>query len=469
MILQKNHQTDSFYSDDCNKLIDVFIDFIDDAKNAKVLNYSEPELIASSLSGLITNDGQGLDALIKVLSDTVFKYSVNLHSPMYMGHQVSPPLKVSILLDLIVSSLNQSLAVYRMSPVLSILEKELIAFLSNKIGYNIESSGSITSGGSASNLLGLVAAREKFFPSANIDKAIILCSEQTHYSIKKAAKICGFSDKNFHFVPVDENFKIIIPETENIIKQLASRGLKPFFINANAGSTSTGSFDNIEDLSILANKYNMWLHVDGAHGASLIFSEKLKHLLQGIENADSVSWDGHKMLFQPSSLGICLFKDGQNLKKCFIDSNAPYLYNSCDDSYDLSKLSLQCTKRGDALKLWGSLVTYGTDFFGKRLEHLSDVTNYFYNKLLTDDIIEPIHKPEFNIFCFRYNPKNKNISESQLNEINSNIRDSINNSGEAMITLTVLNKKVCLRTTIINPETSYCHIDNLIKFIKESI
>ena len=423
--------------------------------------------IEKYLNDSITSEGKGVEYLIEVLENIVIKHSMNLQNPMYMGHQVPPTLPLASMLDLITSSMNQSLAVCKMSPVLSIIEKELIAFLCKQIGYNDKSAGTITSGGSISNLLGLYGARKKYFPEGIVDNAVIICSEQSHYSVSKAANIMGLNSKNVVKVPTHNDYRIDIQKTIEIIKNLIVDNKLPFAISANAGSTSTGSFDYIEGLAKVAQQFNLWLHIDGAHGASLVFSDELKQLLVGIEKADSISWDAHKMMFIPSGAGICLFKDGQNLINCFKDDNAPYLYNSKDQSLDLSKLSIQCTRRGDVLKIWGCLLAYGTDFFAKRLEHLADVTGYFYDRVNDHLLLESLHKPQFNIFCFRYNPSNKEYSEDQLNDINAQIRDAVNDTGETMITMTSINGNVSLRTTIINPATTYRHIDRLIELIEE--
>jgi L-2,4-diaminobutyrate decarboxylase len=425
--------------------------------------------LKSKLDNLINKKGKSPEFLLDILQEVIINHSMNLQNPMYMGHQVPPSLPLAVMIDLIISGLNQSLTVNKMSPVLSEIERHTIKFLTSAIGFDSRANGTLTSGGSVSNLVGLFGARRKYFHDTIPDEAVIITSSQAHYSINKAARMLGFSKASVITIPCDRYFRIDINKTIEIIDLLKNEHKKPFVIMASAGSTSTGSFDDIEALADIASVNEMWLHVDGAHGASLIFSEKLKHLLKGIERADSISWDGHKMLFMPSSLGMCLFKNGDYLLNCFKDEQAPYLYNSKNDPLDLSKLSLQCTRRGDALKLWGCLVAYGTDFFAVRLEHLSEITQYFYNRLLKHQDFETLHRPEFNIISFRYNPSNKILTEDQLNDMNAYIRDTVNATGETMITLTSLEGKISLRTTIVNPATNKAHIDRLIEIIEECV
>lgn len=448
----------------CQDLYSIFQTYFSQRFEKPVFNTFDINELTQSISGLLDKKGHGSETLIKLLKEIVIHHSMNLQNPMYMGHQVPPTLPLASMLDLITSSINQSMAVTRMSPVLSIIEEELISFLTTKIGYDNKSGGTLTSGGSVSNLIGMYGARKRYFPDKVPDNAVILCSDQSHYSVAKSAGILGFSKDNVIKIESDNTYRINVDKTIETIKNLKEEGLIPFIISANAGSTSTGSFDDIKELHKLTQKNNMWLHIDGAHGGSLIFSDKLKHLINGIDLADSISWDAHKMMYIPSSLGICIFKNKNELKECFKDSKAPYLYNGKETSRDLSKQSIQCTRRGDALKLWGTILTYGTDFFADRLEHVADVAQYFYHKLLKHPYIEPLNNPQFNIFCFRYNPGN--LSESELNEINALIRDEANNTGELMMTLTCIKQKVSLRVTVINPATNYEHIDRLIGIIE---
>lgn len=410
--------------------------------------------------------GHGAETFFKILDSTIVEHSMNLHNPLYMGHQVPPTLPVAALTDLIISTMNQSLVVRKMSPVLSMIEKEMINYLTKTIGFGQQAGGSFTSGGSMSNFIGLYGARKKYFPDVISEKAFVLCSDQAHYSVSKAISMIGLSTNNIAIIDSNEHFQIDPSKTEEKIIKLRNKGLKPFVISATSGSTSTGSFDNLAELTRIASEHDLWLHVDAAHGGSLIFSEELKHLIKDINKADSITWDAHKMMYMPASTGICLFKDESLLKNCFNDSHAPYLYNSEESERDLSKLSLQCTRRGDALKLWGALVSYGTEFFAQRYLHACDVTQYFYQKLNTHSDFETIHKPEFNIICFRYNPSHLKLSEEQLNDLNAQIRDQANNTGEIMLTLTSLKGKVCLRATIINPATNQNHIDEALEIIQ---
>jgi L-2,4-diaminobutyrate decarboxylase len=451
-----------------SKIYDLYQRYLSSRLDTPVYKPVNENELAINLQNMIARYPKGSDFLYEILENILIEHSMNLQNPMYMGHQVPPTLPLAVMLDMLVGGLNQSLAVNKMSPVLSEIERQLIKFLALQIGYSQGANGTITSGGSISNLLGLLGARKKYFPEALDPRATIITGNQSHYSVNKAATIMGLNKKNVLAVETDKEFRIRPEKVVEMIEKARVEGKIPFVIAANAGSTSTGSFDDINVLADIAEAHNLWLHIDGAHGASVTFSEELQYLIQGIEKADSISWDGHKMLYMPSSIGIALFKNGQDLQNIFKEDQAPYLYNCPKTALDLSKMSLQCTRRGDALKLWGCLVAYGTDFFSARIEHVKEITDYFYTRLLAHPNLKPMHRPMFNIICFRYIPENESLTEQEINDINSNIRDTANATGELMMTLTSLRGTVALRTTIINPATQKEHIDRLIDIIEEN-
>lgn len=451
---------------DFQAILAIYQDYLQNSNSNPVEKINPEHSMLDSISQKINAEGMGVESFLGLLNKEILAYSKNLHSPSYMGHQVPPSLPFAVMIDMLVSGWNQSLVVSRMSPIMTLIEKELISFLAKSFGFSDNAKGTMTSGGSASNILGVLCARNKVFKGKSLDNAVVLCSEQSHYSIKKAAFICGINTENVISLPCNENFVVDTAEIQSVIDKVKISGKIPFAVCVNSGSTSTGSFDNLEEISEICRKNNLWLHVDAAHGGSLIFSEKYRHLLSGIEKADSISFDGHKMMFMPSSTGVFLVKNGFDLTSCFQDIDAAYLYNNETDEYDLSRLSLQCTRRADALKLWGSLVAYGTEFFAKRHEYLAKLASYFYKKILSEKDFEPLNNPEFNIFCFRYVQKSK--TEAELNEINYKIRDIVNSTGKLMITLTTINEKIYLRATLINPATTEENIDRAINLIKNN-
>ena len=388
-------------------------------------------------------------ALIRDTTDpikTILDHSIQLHHPSYMGHQVCPPFPSAILGDLLISTLNQSTAVWEMSPAGTVIEQEVVRWLADRAGYPAESLGTAVSGGSAANLTGLLAARARWRAMGNSGEPVILASADTHYSVARAAAIMG----------IDRVIKIETDDAHRMSIDALARNLGPnvLAIVATSGSTATGAFDDLEKIRDLAP--DTWLHVDAAHGASVLLSERLKHLVRGLDRADSFSWDPHKMLWMPLSLGAILVRDGQWLRRAF-EADAPYLFHAERELDNIGAVTIQCSKRADAIKLWLTLKLFGTQPFTDALEKVTGITRYLYDCVVASGDFEAMHEPDFNIFCFRYRG---------TDDENLQLRESLMRSGDAWITSTVLKGRRVLRVTMINPRTEREHVDAMLESLR---
>jgi len=391
-----------------------------------------------------------LRALIRDTDDpiqAILDHSIQLHHPSYMGHQVCPPFPSAILGDLLISTLNQSTAVWEMSPIGTVIEQEIVRWLADRAGYPAESLGSAVSGGSAANLTGLLAARARWRArGGDVSSARILASADAHYSVARAAAIMG----------IDHVLKIETDENHRLSLAALERAIDPnvLAVVATAGSTATGAFDDLEKIREIAR--DTWLHVDAAHGASVLLSERLQHLVRGLDQADSFSWDPHKMLWMPLSLGAILVRDGQWLRRAF-EADAPYLFHAERESDNIGAVTIQCSKRADAIKLWLTLKMFGTEPFTAALEKVTDITRYLYDCVVASGDFEAMHEPDFNILCFRYRG-----SDDQ----NLDLRERLIRSGDAWITSTVLKGQRVLRVTMINPRTEREHVDAMLESLR---
>jgi L-2,4-diaminobutyrate decarboxylase len=369
--------------------------------------------------------------------------SIQLHHPSYMGHQVCPPFPSAAIADLVISTLNQSTAVWEMSPIGTVIEQEVMRWLIELAGYPPTALGTAVSGGSAANLTALLAARAR-----RPERRIVVCGADTHYSVARAAAIMGAEAVS---VPTNAEHRIDVDALSALLAEI-----QPMAIVATAGSTATGSFDDLRALAAMRDRHDTWLHVDAAHGASVLLSPSLKHLVDGLERADSLSWDPHKMMWMPLSLGAVLVRDGVWLRRAF-SADAPYLFHGSSDN--LGEMTIQCSKRADAVKLWLTLQISGTEPIVRALEHVTAMTRYLYERVLASDDFEAMHEPEFNIFCFRHRGSD---------ELNASIRDAVIRSGEAWITSTLLKGERVLRVTMINPRTEREHVDAMLESVRRA-
>jgi L-2,4-diaminobutyrate decarboxylase len=459
-------------------LIDRMADYLDAVEDLPVSTSCPPAEIAARFAGPLPHEGRPSREVWDDTWKMVVADSIHFAHPMYMGHQVAPPLPHAVLADALVSLLNQSVAVREMSPTGTFVEGQVIRWLAEVLGYPASSDGTLVSGGSAANLTGLLAAREARFPGCwkagvpatrDAGRAVLLVSPHAHYCIERSAGLMGLGSDAV--LPVAERSGRMDPAAlEDAIHAVRRDGRVPFAIVATAGSTATGLFDPLDRIADIAEREGVWLHVDGAHGASFLLSQELRHRLSGIERADSVAWDPHKMMFMPISTGAVFVRERRYLDAAFQQS-APYLFHAQPGearSSDLGKRTLQCSRRLDALKLWVCLQHYGANYFADLIEHTVRTTQCLHEKLLAAPDFEPMHVPEGNILCFRYVPERiPETDQLAIDMLQGDVRERYNRSGRGWITTTVLNERRVLRVTLINPHTGEEHLDALLRGLRE--
>jgi L-2,4-diaminobutyrate decarboxylase len=433
-----------------HQIVDAIFDHVEGVAAAPVVEWTPP----AELRDLVRLDGTSAPALDLV--NLLAKYSNHLHHPSYMGHQVCPPFPTAVAADFVISALNQSTAVWEMSPIGTVIEKEVVRWLADRAGYPEEAEGTAVSGGSAANLTALLAARAHWLQHGQSERPIIVASADAHYSIARAATIMGVPAENVIKVPTDDAHRMDLHELESALEAAGEEGGSLLAIVATSGSTATGAFDDLEAIGKLRDRYETWLHVDAAHGASVLLSDSLRHLVRGLDRADSLAWDPHKMLWMPLSLGVVLVRDGNWLRRAF-DADAPYLFHADRASENLGEMTIQCSKRADAVKLWLALKLHGTQPFTEALEKVTAVTRYLYDRVRDADDFEPMHEPQFNIFCFRHRGSDA---------LNAEIRERLIRSGEAWITSTILKGRRVLRVTMINPATEQSHVDAMLESVR---
>jgi L-2,4-diaminobutyrate decarboxylase len=433
-------------------VVDALFDHIENIDERKVVDWKP----AAELRELVRiGDGGGeLLSTIRPLLD----YAIQLHHPSYMGHQVCPPFPTAVLADLLISTLNQSTAVWEMSPIGTVVEQEVVRWLADRAGYPAESIGTAVSGGSAANLTGLLAARARFNAEhGGAKRPLVICGGDAHYSIARAAAIMGVPVSDVLKIATDEQHRMDVNALAEMLQAIDARDdVAVLAIVATAGSTATGAFDNLREIAELRDRHRTWLHVDAAHGASVLLSDRLRHLVDGLDRADSFAWDPHKMMWMPLSLGIILVRNGIWLRRAF-EADAPYLFNAERASDNIGELTIQCSKRADAIKLWLTLQTDGAAAIAAALEKVTDVTRHLYEVVSASDDFIAMHEPDFNIFCFRHRSDDAT---------NARLREALIRGGDAWITSTVLKEQRVLRVTLINPATEHEHVERMLTSLR---
>ena len=430
-------------------LVDLLFDHVEQIESRPVVEWTP-------LAELRERVRIGGDATEPIeLAKLVARYAIQLHHPAYMGHQVCPPLYDSATAELLISFINNSTAVFEMSPVGTAIEKEIVRWLAELAGYPETAEGTAVSGGSAANLTGLMAARARWNADAASagKRPVVLASADAHYSIARAAAIMGIPSADVIKVATDDAHRMDVDALEDALAAVEAReDAGALAIVATAGTTATAAFDRLDEIALLRDRYRTWLHVDAAHGASVLLSPTLAPLVAGLERADSFSWDPHKMMWMPLSLGTIVVRDGVWLRRAF-EADAPYLFSGSPEN--LGEMTIQCSKPADAIKLWLILRAHGTKPIVESLERVTALTRYLYDRVAASDDFEAMHEPELNIFCFR----RRGLDDEQHAEL----RERILRGGRAWITSTVLRGQRVLRVTMMNPRTTEAHVDAMLE------
>lgn len=384
----------------------------------------------------------------------------HLMHPMYLGHQVSAPIAASVWSEVVISALNNSMAVWEMSPTATVLEARVIRWMTDLIGWDAAAAGTMTSGGTEATFTALLAARAAWRPEAwtqgfgDGPLPVVLCGEHAHYAVQRAVGAMGLGTANGLAVASD-GFRMSPVALEARLDALAAEGRPVLAVVATIGQTATGTFDDLEAIGTQCATRGIWLHVDGAHGASALLSPTHRHRVRGLHHARSVAWDPHKMMLLPLSAGMLLVRDGRDLTAAFTQQ-APYLFHGGNaETPDLGTRSFQCSRRADVVKLWVALQRLGADGIGALYDHLCALAQALHERLAARPAVwELPHTPESNILCFRYRGSD---------EANQRLREAFNRSGQGWITTTVLGGRRVLRVTVMNPRTGAAELTRLVE------
>jgi L-2,4-diaminobutyrate decarboxylase len=398
----------------------------------------------------------------------VMERSIRLHHPHYIGHQVSVPALVSSLAGLLSDVLSNGTGVYEMGMVSNALEKVVTDFTAQKIGYPSTAGGFITSGGTLANLTALLAARRAKSPTnvweeGHQERLAVMVSEEAHYCIDRAARIMGMGNAGILKIPVDRHFRIRTELLESRLQQAQADGLEVIAIVGCAGSTATGSYDDLNALADFCEKHQLWFHVDGAHGGAVVFSDTHRGLVDGMARADSVVIDYHKMLMTPALNTALLFKEGQRAYETF-SQRAQYLWEAqqSPEWYHSGKRTFECTKLMLSIKVYVILRTFGEQVFTENVDRLYAQAKVFAQLLHDHPHFELAVWPEANIVNFRYTGG----LPDQWNNQNAAIREKLVQDGAFYIVQTTINGDRYLRCTVMNPLTKAEHFRGLLEAIE---
>jgi len=392
-------------------------------------------------------------------------HSIQLYNPKYIGHQVSVPAPDAVLAGLVSDFLNNGMGVFEMGTAATTIEKIVVDKFCEKVGFDSSSDGFLTSGGTLANLTALLAARNHCQQQHPNKKAHILVSEQAHYCIDRAAATMGLDISQVIKLKTNDNFQMSFQQLSEAVDLYNSDENCILAIVVSACNTATGTYDDVQLISEICKKNNIWMHVDGAHGGGALWSSTYRHLLKGAEFADSIIIDAHKMMLVPALATAVLFRNGATSYRTFHQA-ASYLFEKQDDEwYNLAKRTYETTKYMMSIKIFVLLRYYGDQLIDTFVTKQYDLTRRFAEHLRSRSDFQIAHFPMSNILCFRH--FQPDLTDEILNKINLEIRKSIWEDGTFYIVQTKLNNKQYLRITIMNPKTEWKELQSLIDHILE--
>lgn len=451
-----------------HEIVDLLSDFLHKKihdPSELCLPYHEP----NELYNFWQNDLEdGLNQDFGLTVSKILERSISLHHPNYMGHQVGVVAPVTALASMVSALLNNGSAVYEMGMSSNAIEKVITNYLAKLVGYDEQAGGFLTSGGTLANLTAMLAARAHMtnvWEEGHIEKFAIMVSEEAHYCIDRAARIMGLGSNGIIKIPVNEKLQMETSLLNSYYENIVKEGYKVIAIVSSACSTSSGSYDDINAVADFAERNQIWHHVDAAHGGAVLFSKKYKYKVSGIQRADSITIDWHKMMMIPSLTTSLLFKN-QRVAFDTFHQKAQYLWSDYEtlDWFNSGKRTFECTKLMMSIKVYAVLKSYGSQMIESYIDTTHDLALQFYEMLLSSGY-ECAVKPQSNIVCFR--KINSSLAIEEQNQFNESIVHKIREKGRYYIVQTKIKDSVYLRVSLMNPLTTKEHLKGLMEEIEK--
>src|SRR5438105_3761847 len=467
-----------------NAAVELMAEYLGAIRDRRLYPSTSSRQIRERLDSSLPEEPTAFDELLHTFRDTLIELSRHNGHPRMFGYVQAPGTAIAAIADLLASTLNANLTAWRSAPAAVELERLTIDWIKQIIGFNRDAAGLFVSGGSMANMAALAAARRAKAPAQIQDKGAQFCtealrvyaSEETHHSVAKAAALLGIGRDNVRLISLNERYKINLDQLVSAIEQDRAAGHFPICVVANAGTVGTGAFDPLPQLSEIARRFNLWLHVDGAYGGFAALARSARPLFASIDKADSLALDPHKWLYLPADCGCILYRDPEAARTTFAHE-AEYtrvIGQEADEAFAFWDYGPELSRRFRALKVWMLLKGIGVRALGEAIEKDLECAGYFEKLVKESDDFEMLAPVELSIFCFRHlparlkrtlataSPSEREKIEEQLDAHNERLLLALQRDGSSYLSNARLRGRFSLRGCVMNYRTTLRDMEILI-------
>ena len=430
-------------------------DYLGNLRDRGVYRHMFSRRIRDRLDATLPTKGTDFDSLLKVFREDIIPFSRQNAHPRMFGYVQSPGTPIAAFADLLASTLNANLTVWRSAPAPVEVERLTIDWIRQILGFNAEAGGLFVSGGSMANLAALAAARPT--KDCSSGRLRIYASSETHFSIVKAAALVGIGRENVCHIAVDERFRI---RTDDLVAKITAdlgAGYVPLCVVANAGTVNTGAVDPLAEIREIANRFQLWMHVDGSYGAFAMLAESARKLFAGMEQADSIALDPHKWLYLPVDVGCVIYRDPEIVRAAFAHE-AEYtriIGEEADEAFAFWDYGPELSRRFRALKVWMLLKGIGLDCLSEAIENNLACARHLGLMVHASDDFEMAAPVELSIFCFRHMPAQlRNESPKTIDAFNERLLVALQRDGSSYLSNATLGGRFALRGCVLNYRTT---------------
>jgi glutamate/tyrosine decarboxylase-like PLP-dependent enzyme len=440
-----------------HRMVDDMIDYLQTVRERPVWK-PIPDNVKKHFKKPIPTEPQSESQIYQEFLDHILPNPMGNIHPRFWGWVIGTGTVFGMLAEMLAAGFNPNLG--GADHIANYVEAQVIDWCKEMLHYSQNASGLLVSGGSMANLVGLTVARNtksefdirKLGVEASPQKLTLYGSSEMHSSIQKAVELLGLGSESLRKIPVDSNFRIRISDLEKSISEDRKKGYKPICIIGNAGTVNTGAIDDLTTIADLCKKENLWFHIDGAFGALIALSPELRHLVKGMDRADSIAFDLHKWMYMPLEIGCVLVKNEKDHRKAF-SLTPEYLVHGgkrglAAGSNWPSDYGVQLSRGFRALKAWMSIKEHGIRKYGQLIHQNVEQARYFARLVEQSPELELLAPVSLNIVCFRF--RKYNLTDDILNELNKEIMIRLHESGIAVPSYTTLGNIFALRIAVTN-------------------